>query len=108
MTEYEDSFEQEEKSLKLHIAKLFEHMEWECTLPELEKAERRVCKSLSEIPKVVLCAEENNIPWLLWGHLERLYRNMEIILGENWLDEAAAERREQMGLFLDDEETPDD
>jgi len=104
MSEYSDQFEQEEKDLRLHIAKMLEHMEWECTLPEREKSERRLVKLLSTLGRAAVLAEETNMPNLLWGQLERIFYRVEQILGPGWQERASKERSE---FFGEDEEDAD-
>lgn len=100
---YEDSYEREEKDLNLHIAKMIEHMEYENTLPELEKNKRRLIRSIQGLYNAAETAAKTDTPWLLFGQLERMCFYAEQILGEDWREQAQRQRR----AFFDSDEDDD-
>lgn len=104
---YEDSYEREEKDLRLHIAKMVENMEFEKTLPEIEQHKRRLIRAIQGLPNAAETAAKTDTPWLLFGQLERMCYEAEMILGKDWREQAQRERK----AFLygdDDEEELDD
>lgn len=94
---YEDSYEREEKDLNLHLAKMVEHMEFENTLPEAEKHKRRLIRAIQQLPKAAMAAEKTDMPWILFGQLERMCYHAEQILGKDWIEQARRERSEFFG-----------
>ena len=86
--------EEQERDLMLHIAKLGEHMEWENTLPEKQKSQRRLVKLIARMPNsLVLCAR--NDCWSVFlGELERIMHHTKVLFGENCLEDAARRRSE--------------
>lgn len=99
---YEDSFEREEKDLNLHIAKLVEHMEFENELPEAEKHKRRLIRYIQGLPAAAEVAHKNNLPWVLFGQLERMVYHAEAILGKDWIEQA---RKQRSAWFAEDDDS---
>lgn len=110
--EYEDEPTQEDKDLMLHIAKMFEHMEWENTLPEQEKSRRRLGKLIAETPTVAVLAAQHNMPWMLLGHFERIDYHLGFLFGDDWRQQAREEReawtRDTFGDLWGDDDEPDE
>lgn len=102
MSAYEDSYEQGEKNLNLHLAKMIEHMEWESTLPDAEKSKRRLIQFISQLPQTAELAARHEMPWVLFGCLERIVTHADEVLGKDWLERARQERR--AFLYEDDED----
>lgn len=101
---YEDSYEREEKDLNLHLAKMIEHMEFENELPEAEKHKRRLIRSIQGLPRAAEVAAQCNMPWVMFGQLERMCFHAEMILGKDWMEQARAERRKFFDADDEDEE----
>lgn len=98
----DDEFsEQDDKDLNLHIAKMLEHMEWEATLPEKEKAKRRLSHFITTLPRTAEFAATANMPWVMFGCIERIAFYCEQILGPDWQDQVRQERKDF--LYDDDE-----
>jgi hypothetical protein len=102
---YQDSYDQEERDLNLHIAKMIEHMEWEATLPEAEKARRRLPRLISRLPMACQGAAIIGMPWVMLGQLERIIYNCRVLFGDECFEVAAKQRREffEPGEFGDDD-----
>ena len=93
--------EQDDKDLNLHIAKMLEHMEWEATLPEKEKAKRRLSHFITTLPRTAELAATANMPWVMFGCIERIAFYCEQILGSDWQEQVRQERKDF--LYDDDE-----
>lgn len=100
MDEYQDSYEQAEKDLNLHVAHMIERMEWENTLPPSEYHKRRLIRFIQGLPQAAEAAATENMPWLLFGHLERMCHHAEMALGMDWREQA---RKERIAFFNEDE-----
>ena len=96
-----DNEEQSDKDINLHIAKMLEHMEWEATLPPQEKAKRRLSHFIAQLPRTAELAAKANIPWVMFGCIERIVFYCEEILGPDWRDNVRKERRD---FLYDDNE----
>ncbi len=92
---WEDGYpdEQAEKDIDLHVAKMIEHMEWEMTLPDAEKNKRRLVRFINSLPGSAELAAKHNMPWLLFGCLERIMYLTEQVIGPDWMEKARMERR---------------
>lgn len=100
MEDYEFS-EQDDKDLNLHIAKMLEHMEWEATLPAQEKAKRRLSHFIAQLPRTAELSAKANLPWVMFGCIERIVFYCEEILGPDWQEQVRQERKDF--LYDDDE-----
>ena len=98
---YQDSYEQEEKDLNVHIARICERLEWEATLPDDEKAKRRLTRLISQLPRACDGAALSGMPWVMLGQLERIIYNCRVLFGDDCFEAAARQRR---AFFQDDEE----
>ena len=98
---YEDSYDREEKDLNLHLAKMLEHMEFENELPDAEKHKRRLIRMIQGLPAAATAAANHNMPWVLFGQLERMAYHAEMILGKDWIEQA---RQERSKWFASDED----
>jgi hypothetical protein len=92
MSQWEPELTQEEKDLALHIAKMFEHAEWENTLPEQEKSRRRLSRFIATLPQAAKTAIEFEMPILLLKHLERIVHHAEVVFGDRWRETAQQQR----------------
>jgi len=99
-----DDRTQEEKDLALHIAKMCENMEWENTLPENERAKRRLIKNIQALPRAAELAAKHNMPFVMFGQLERIMHYAELCLGADWMEQARAERSKFFGECPEDDE----
>lgn len=81
-----------DRDVESHVAKMIEHMEFENTLGEQEKSRRRLVKCIAGLPKAVVLAESNKMPWVFLGQLERIVHHANIAFGENWREEVRRER----------------
>jgi len=93
MAEYIDQPSEEEKNLLLHLAKMFEHSEWENTLPQAEKSKRRLARYVGGLGQAAQVAAENDMPWLFLGQLERIFFHVCQIFGPEWMEKASERRR---------------
>lgn len=94
---YEDSYEREEKDLKLRIAKMIESIEFENTLPEAEKHKRRLIRNIHQLPRAAEVAATYGMPWVMFGCLERIVFHAEALLGPHWREEVSRQRQEWLG-----------
>lgn len=104
---YEDSYEREEKDLNLHIAKMIEHMEFENELPDAEKHKRRLIRYIHGLPAAATAAANHNLPWVLFGQLERMVYHAEMVLGKDWIEVARKKRSEWFNQDEDSEADED-
>ena len=95
MSDYEFN-EQDDKDLNLHIAKMLEHMEWEATLPSQEKAKRRLAHFISQLPRTAELSAKFDMPWVMFGCIERIVNYCEEILGPDWRDKVREVRRDSL------------
>lgn len=98
MSDYDD---QDDKDLNLHIAKMLEHMEWEATLPNQEKAKRRLARFISQLPQTAELAAKCDMPYVMFGCIERIVFYCEEILGPDWREQV---KRERKSFLYDDDE----
>ena len=100
---YDDGYpdEQAEKDIDLHVAKMIEHMEWEATLPDAEKSRRRLIQFIQSLPQSAELAAQHNMPWVMFGCIERIAFYCEQILGSDWQEQVRQERKDF--LYDDDE-----
>ena len=103
--EYRDSYEEEERTLDLHIAKLCEVMEWEATLPLEQRSKRRLVKYISHLPMSAEAAAKFNQPWLMLGCLERIIHHANIVFGSDWIQQA---NRQRAAFFESEEDAAED
>jgi hypothetical protein len=103
MSEYEDD-EQQEKDLNLHLAHMLERMEWECTLPEAEKSKRRLIRYISSLPSAAESAAKMDLPWIMFGCIERIVYHCEQILGPDWREQISKQRHDWFEDDSDSEE----
>lgn len=101
MEDYDENDEQMEKDIRLHVAKLIEHMEWENTLPEQQRLSRRVTKYVSGIAQAAKTSVEFDMPWLFLGHMQILFDAMTDAFGADWMERA---RQERKGFLYGDED----
>jgi hypothetical protein len=106
MANCEDSYEREEKDLKLRLAHVLERMEWEDTLPDAEKSKRRLVRYIQSLPRAAEEAAKLNMPWIMFGCIERIVHHCEIALGPDWRERVSKDR--DAWFEGDDEEGPDD
>ena len=90
---YFDDETQDENDLNLHIAKMLEHMEWEATLPDADKATRRLSRFISQLPQTAELAAKYNTPWVMFGCIERIVFYCEELLGQDWREQVKKERK---------------
>ena len=92
---YDDGYpdEQAEKDIDLHVAKMIEHMEWEMTLPDAEKSRRRLVQFIESLPQAAKLAAQHDMPWVMFGCLERIVYYAEQVLGPAWREKARQERK---------------
>lgn len=93
-TAYITIMDQAQRDLELHISAMIERMEWENTLPEVEKSKRRFWRLIDGIPQCAEAAKTHRIPGLLLGHLERVIHHCRVIYGDDCFEKAAEVRRE--------------
>lgn len=93
MSEYIDQPSEEERDLMLHLAKLFEHQEWENTLPAMEKSKRRLAHYVGGLGQAAKVAAECDQEWMFLGQLERIFYHVSQIWGDNWMEQASERRR---------------
>lgn len=86
-------FDDDDKDLNLHIAKMLEHMEWEATLPAQEKAKRRLVRFITQLPRTAELAATANMPWVMFGCIERIVFYCEELLGQDWREQVKEKRK---------------
>ena len=96
--------EQAEKDIDLHVAKMIEHMEWEMTLPDAEKNKRRLIRFINTLDQSAKVAAKFNMPWVMFGCLERIVYYAEQVLGPDWREKARQERSQFVRQMEDDDE----
>ena len=90
---YFDDETQDEKDLNLHIAKMLEHMEWEATLSDVEKAKRRLSRFISQLPQTAELSAKYDTPWVMFGCIERIVFYCEELLGQDWREQVKEKRK---------------
>ena len=101
---YEDSYEREEKDLNARLAYMLERMEWECTLPEAEKSKRRLIRYIQALPRAAEAAVAADMPWIIFGCIERIVHHAEQVLGPDWRDRVAKQRTDWFEEDYEDDE----
>lgn len=104
--------EQLARDIRLHVAKLIEHMEWENTLPEQQRLTRRITKYIAGIAQAAKTSVEFDMPWLFIGHMQILFDAISDAFGADWMERARQERKgflygdgdEDDGMELDEGE----
>lgn len=103
MSEYEDSYERSEKDLSLHLAAMLERMEWENELPAHEKHKRRLINQIQSLPTTAELAAKHDMPFLMFGCIERIVYHAEQLLGADWRERVCRERSTFLGTDEEDE-----
>jgi hypothetical protein len=92
---YDDGYtdEQAEKDIDLHVAKMIEHMEWEAALPDAEKSKRRLIQFIQSLPQSAELAAQHDMPWVMFGCIERILHYTQRLLGPDWVAKVRQERK---------------